>query len=156
MIRVSVRRLATRLLSYLIPCFVIFSTACGVSFGGGSDEGTEVFKSIRLTGERRAGAELTVTVGITRVYPVPVRLACFYETNEELTDDQYKMTFEERAAKIGETVLEPVPGRRPDDEDVPREEISFRFSVPEPGSYFLACNTPAAAENGTGLSFKIE
>ena len=101
------------------------------------------------------GSELTLTVSVTRVYPVPVRVACFYEDDARLTADQEKLAFAERAAKIGETVLAPAVDRDPTDKEVLVEKLTFRFSVPEPGDYFLACLTPAAADNGLGLSFEI-
>ncbi|MND09878.1 hypothetical protein D3C83_335400 [compost metagenome] len=51
-------------------------------------------------------------------------------------------------------MLDPVPGHKPDD-DVEDEELTFRFTVDEPGDYFVACITPSAAENGLGVQFDI-
>jgi hypothetical protein len=126
---------------------------CGVRFRDDFD-GTELFKSIVLQGERVAGATLEVTVGLNQAYPVPVHVACFYEDGSKLTDDQLKLAFHERATPIGEEVLPPVSGRDPGDE-VERREVSFRFRVDEPGDYFVACLTPAAPDNGLGRSFTI-
>jgi hypothetical protein len=127
---------------------------CGVSFSDDFD-GTELFKAIRLDGERAVEAELVVTVTVSQGYVVPVRIACMYEDGFRLTDDQLKMDFSERAIVVGDEVLDPAPkGTHPDDE---REEqdVSFRFRVREPGDYFLACFTPHAPDNGLSLSFEI-
>ncbi len=132
---------------------VLALTACGVSFSD-AYTGTETFKGLSLSGERRVGSELTIHLQVSQVYPVPVRIACYYEDGDRLTDDQKKMAFEERATFIGDTVLQPEALGTPTKKAV-SQPISFQFSVPEPGSYFLACLTPAAVENGWGLEFKI-
>ncbi|HXH21698.1 MAG TPA: hypothetical protein VNN10_06685 [Dehalococcoidia bacterium] len=151
--------------------------ACGVRFNG-SFEGTELFKSLWLTRqagieEQRcdrqgatwvcpAGSRLAVNVGITNGYPVPVRVACYYEDPDALTEDQKNLAFVERATLIGETVLAPRPGLRPDmyapdkkDDPAKRETLTFPFQAPPAGSYFLACLTPAAADNGVGVTLRI-
>jgi hypothetical protein len=99
-------------------------------------------------------------MGITDGYPVPVRVACYYEDPDAVTEDQERLTFEERATLIGETVLAAREGKRPDQgkgdaEDLPRETISFPFDSPPPGKYFLACLTPASPDNGLGLTFTV-
>jgi hypothetical protein len=148
--------------------------ACGVTFSE-DFEGTELFKSISLgdtppggsqggnsSCTRQAGVwecsgvdQLTVSFEVTNGYPVLIQVACFYEEPDALTDDQLKVAFHERATRVGEKVLMPVEGRRPDD-DVPRELLSFTFDAPPPGEYFLACLTPAAPDNGLGLGFRME
>ncbi len=128
-------------------------TACGVALREKYD-GTEVFGGISLVGERRAGQELTVSIQVSQVYPVPVRIDCYYEDGDRLTADQQKMTFEERARYIGGTVLEPDPRARPE-KHPPRKTLAFPFVVPGAGSYFVACLTPAATENGWGMDFKV-
>jgi hypothetical protein len=133
----------------LVVLLLPLLTACGVSFSDTFD-GTEMFKTISLAGERSANAQLTVVVTVTQTYPVPVELACYYESGDKLSDDEYRVAFQERAKRIGEVTLPPyVP-------PLQRQPVSFDFSVPEPGNYFLACLTPAAPDNGLGLSFKIE
>jgi hypothetical protein len=130
------------------------TSACGVSFSDDFD-GTELFKGIRLEGERAIDSELVVTVTVNQAYVMPVRVACMYEDGYRLTDDQLKMDFSERAVRVGEEVLDPAPqGTHPGD-DVERRDLSFRFRVPEPGDYFLACFTPHAPDNGLSLSFEI-
>ena len=116
---------------------------------------TELFEDVELSGSRTANGELTVTITVTQAYPVAVRVACFYElADKDLTDDEKQLAFAERASKIGETLLPPSPETKPDDEVEP-VEVTFRFSVAEPGRYFLACLTPAAPDNGIGMIFRI-
>jgi hypothetical protein len=153
-------------------------SGCGVRFSE-EFEGTELFKTMWLTEQVtggvpevcaregatwvcRPGARLSVNTGITNGYPVPVRVACYYEDPDALTEDDEKLTFAERATFIGEAVLSPSEGARPDTyaprkaKDAASETLSFAFDAPAPGSYFLACLTPAAADNGLGIAFKIE
>ncbi len=144
-----------RLLIALLPVLALAATACGFNFGAGGGE-VEMFQGMRIAGERRAGSELILTVGLTSTYPVPVRVSCFYEDYDALSDDQRRLSFEERAIKIGELVLEPVEDGRPPERDVPIKTLTFRFTVTRPGDYFVACNTPAAADNGVGMSFEID
>lgn len=72
----------------------------------------------------------------------------------ELTGDQLALSFDQRASKIGEALLQPGPEVNPGD-DAALESISFNFSIPEPGDYFLACLTPAAPENSLGIAFSL-
>jgi hypothetical protein len=140
----------SRFAGLLVPLLLVLS--CGVTFG--SDfEGTELFEELQVAGERVAGAQLTVNLFVTQAYPVPVKVACYYE-DAKLSEEDKKVNFEERARFIGETVLPPAAGRKPDDE-VPAQRLSFTFSIAEPGRYFLACLTPGAAENGIGVSMTI-
>jgi len=126
--------------------------ACGVKFSGAPDE-TEFFKGLRLTGEMLANRELSIEVDVEDSYEAPVRVACYYENPDKLTRDQKKVAFEERAQLVGERVLEPgPPGAGPG----PRRTLTFRFSVPEPGTYTLACLTPAAPENAIARTFRID
>ena len=127
--------------------------ACGVSFRS-EFKGTEIFKSISISGERTVGSELTLTLEVAQPYPVPVQIACYYEDDEQLTDDQQKVAFQERAPLIGQTVLPPNIGSAPQDK-VDKQRLSFRFKISQPGEYFVACITPAAAENGYGLMVKV-
>jgi hypothetical protein len=90
----------------VLPVALLSLTACGVDFASSFD-GTELFKSIQLSGERRLGSELTVTVMVNPVYPTSVQIGCYYEDDERLTNDQAKLDFADRAIKVGEVVLEP-------------------------------------------------
>ena len=119
-----------------------------------SFDGTELFKGLSLKGEMVTGQPLELALTVNQAYPIPVHVACYYEDGSKLTDDQYKLAFEQRAQPIGDEVLPAATGRSPGDK-VERRELTFRFSVPEPGDYFLACLTPAAPENGLGRMFTI-
>ena len=110
-------------------CILSTVAGCGVSFSE-SFEGTETFEDLQLTGERVPGGELTVSVSVRQGYPVPVKVGCYYENSDELTDDQKKVTFEDRALRIGETILQPAAGQEPDDDELPQQRLTFSFSVP--------------------------
>jgi hypothetical protein len=129
--------------------------ACGVRILD-PEPGTELFEDIDLSGSRTVNSELTLTLTLTQAYPVAVRVGCYYEiADKELTEAEKRLGFHERASPIGETVLRPAgPGSRPDDEVAPMD-LTFNFSVPAPGKYFVACLTPAAAENGIGMTFTV-
>jgi len=127
--------------------------ACGIQFGGSFD-GTELFKDLEIEGDRFANRPLIIAVEVNQSYSVPVRVACYYEDRENLTEDEEKVAFHERAVLIGDRVLEPSGAEEPAD-DVARETLRFPFSVPEPGSYFAACLTPASPENGIGTDFEL-
>ena len=116
--------------------------------------GTELFRDVDLSGDRRVGSEHTLTLKLTNGYPVPIRVACLYENSARLTSDQEKVGFEERAMLIGETVLPGTAGLRPDTETIPLE-LTYRFTPEEPGTYFLSCMTPLAPENGMGFTFTV-
>ena len=75
--------------------------ACGVSFRT-EFKGTEVFKSISVSGNRVVGSELTLNLEVAQPYPVPVQVSCYFENEDDLTDDQKMVAFQERAAKVGE------------------------------------------------------
>ena len=142
----SLQRLLIALTLLLLP-------ACGVSFGGGSDD-TELFKDLEIEGDLFANRELVLAVEVNQAYSVPVRVACYYEDRENLTEDEEKVAFQERATLIGERTLPASDAESPGD-DVPHETLRFAFSVPDPGTYFAACLTPASPENGIGLEFEL-
>jgi len=146
---------APRLFSIL---FVVFlSPVCGVAFRS-TFTGTETFKSIALSGDRVTGAPLTLTLEVQQTYPVPLAITCYYEDSDKLTDDEKKVAFQERAHVLGRALLPAAPERNPQDklEKSQRQTLTFDFKVDEAGSYFAACLTPAAAENGFGMPFKIK
>ena len=134
---------------------IVLTTACGVRLSSPAPDDNAMFQKMDLVGDRKAGSELTVTLTLKQNYPVPVRIACYYEDSDRLTEDQEKVAFEERAVRVFDMILPAAPERKPSDEDVPEQRLSFRFAVPERGDYFIACNSPASVENGTGKSFKI-
>jgi hypothetical protein len=128
--------------------------ACGVSFRS-EFKGTEIFKSISVSGDRVAGSELTLSVEVAQPYPVPVLVTCYYENEDTLTDDQKMVAFQERASKAGETVLPANVGSNPQDK-VEKQKLTFTFRPEKAGKYFAACMTPGAAENGYGTAFTVK
>jgi hypothetical protein len=129
------------------------SLGCGVSFSRAQD-GTEVFKGLEISGDRVVGAPLTLSLQVAQGYPVPVRVACYYEDDARLTDDQRKLAFLERATPIGEVVLPAAPDARPD-ADLTPQSLSFEFTIAAAGDYVVACLTPAAPENGWSVRLRI-
>ena len=130
--------------------------ACGIVFSA-EFEGTEVFREMEMEGDLVAGTPIQVTVTMTQPYPVPLAVSCRYE-NTDITEEQRKVAFNERALPVYETVLQPRPGQAPGDDPDEMEEVrrGFELIVPEPGDYFLACFSVAAPENGIGRRFTIE
>ncbi len=146
--------LRPRLLLLILALFGL--TACGVRFVD-SFNGTELFRKLELTGDFLPGKPLTVTVTVTQAYPLPVEVACMYEDSSDLTKDQKKIVFPERATTVGTVTLPASPGTAPGDKKkVEPQEYSFEFTVDQPGDYFIACLTPAATENGIGTSFTVD
>ena len=138
------------------PFAAVGLTACGVAFSS-TFEGTEMFKGIEVTGDLTPGSELTVTVWITPVYPVPVELGCYYEDDDTVSDEIEKIAFHDRAILAGKMTIEPVPeGVTPADyKKIEPQQVSFQFTPPAPGDYFIACLTPAAPDNGIGVDFEV-
>lgn len=142
-----------RLLSTSLALLAL--TGCGVQLRD-EFQPTEVFQGLEISGELRTNAPLLVTVTVSQVYPVPVRVACLYERTGALSADQRRLTFEERATRIGEAVLDAAPQAQRPPVKAPTQRLSFPFRLTEPGEYFLACITPAAADNGLGITFRVE
>jgi hypothetical protein len=138
----------------VLVVFLLALPACGVSFRS-NFEGTEVFKKLSVSGERVAGAELTLNLEVAQPYPVPLQIVCYVEDSDKLTEDQKNVAFQERAPRIAEAVLPARVGGDPQDK-VENQTLSFKFKLDEPGEYFLACLTPAAAENGYGVTFRVK
>jgi hypothetical protein len=139
--------------AFLLLLLLAFVPACGISLD--SDKtGSDFFEDVNLTGERFVNRQLTIEVEVSNRYTVPVRIACYYEKPNELSEDEEEVAFEERARLIGERVLQPVEGAG---EDEPFEQtLRFNFSLPEAGKYNAACLTPAAPENAIGVTFEIK
>jgi hypothetical protein len=128
--------------------------ACGIDFSE-SDRGEDVFKTMTLNGDRFVNRQLTVSLDVTVAYPVPVKIACYYENRAVLSAEQRKVPFAERAELIGERVLDPVAAEHPST-DAPHQTVRFAFSVPNPGTYYLGCLTPAAPENRINMNFEVK
>lgn len=128
--------------------------ACGITFGSPSS-GTELFKHLELDGDLFAQRRLVLSVEVSTNYPVPVRVACYYEAPNRLSPDERKLAFHNRATVIGERVLEPVVADDASSDEI-RRTLRFAFVVRRPGEYFAACLTPAAPENGIGINFEVK
>src|SRR5438067_12648479 len=100
--------------------FLAGGLRCGVSFHD-SFTGTEVFKQMSVCDEANsctlgrdhqfaAGSKLKIDLAIAQDYPVPVEVACYYDDESHLSDDDKKVVFQERAEVAGRTVLPPTPG----------------------------------------------
>ena len=143
----------------LLPLFLLLLAlpACGIDFVA-SEEGTELIDKVEVAGDFVAGSELTVTMTINHAYPVPVHIACYVENQSQVTEDEKDVAFHERATLVGEEFLDTAQGTdgplNPDDE-VEKKTYSYRFTVETPGTYFIACITPAAPDNGIGRSFTV-
>jgi hypothetical protein len=128
--------------------------ACGIDFSE-SDRGDDMFKRMSLAGDRFVNRELVVSLDVTVAYPVPVKIACYYENRALLSPEQRNVPFAERALLIGERVMPPVAANHPS-KDAPRETVRFAFAVPNPGVYYLGCLTPAAPENRINMNFEVK
>jgi hypothetical protein len=136
--------------------FLLALPACGIAFTA-SDEGTELFKKLELSGDFVVGGDITVTLDLNDAYPVPLHIACYVDRAEGLTEDEKKVSFEERARLIGDEYLDTAPGSadlEPGDEGK-KQTLSYTFQVEEPGQHFIACITPSAPDNGLGRSFAV-
>ena len=147
--------LALRLAPLLL--FLLSLPACGIDFVA-SEEGTELIDKVEVAGEFVPGGKVTVTMTVNQAYPVPVHIACYVENQSQVTEDEKDVSFHERATLVGEEFLDTAitTGRpsNPDDE-VEKKTYSYTFTVDSPGSYFIACITPAAPDNGIGRSFNV-
>jgi hypothetical protein len=150
----------------LLAAFFLFGgLRCGVAFHD-KFEGTEFFKRMTVcdqagrctTGATRqypSGTALKIDLTVTQGYPVPVEVACYYEDESHLTDDQKQVVFHERAALAAKTVLSPATEGRPNQKHLPEQHLTFDLTIVAPGDYFLACLTPASGDNGLGVGLKI-
>ena len=131
--------------------------ACGIDFVA-SEEGTELIDKVEVAGDFAAGSELTVTMTVNHAYPVPVHIACYVENQSDVTEDEKDVAFHERATLVGQEFLDTAQGTdsplNPDDE-VEKKKYSYPFTPETAGSYFVACITPAAPDNGIGRSFTV-
>jgi hypothetical protein len=147
-------RLPTRLLrTFILLTALVLLPGCGIDFSE-SDRGEDLFKAMTISGDPFVNRELTVSLDVTVAYPVPVKIACYYENRAALRPEQRNVPFAERALLIGERVLPPAEADHPSD-GAPRETIRFAFSVPTPGVYYLGCLTPAAPENRINMNFEV-
>jgi hypothetical protein len=139
---------------------VLLLPACGVVFSA-RFEGTEVFRELDLESESGmttdfpAASTISVTLTLKQSYPVPLAISCGYE-DVDISDDERKVAFNERALIVFGTLLPANPESSPaDHKEQSPQVLNLEFSVPDPGDYFFACFTPAAPENGIGQGFTV-
>lgn len=126
------------LLAFLLASLL---SACGVDFGSGQ-EGTELFASLTVEGERVAGSPLTLRLDYTQIYPAPIAVRCFLEQDDE------------EVQAIGESTVPPHPEGGPEATPTPGI-IELTFAVERPGSYWVVCETPADENNAIGERLEI-
>jgi hypothetical protein len=107
--------------------------ACGVSFRP-APEGTEFFKSLDVSGDRRAGATLTASLGYAQNNPRDVQLACELRQGKDLVQP------------IGMQNVPAIFGGGPERTPVPGT-YTFGFTVEQAGDYKVECYTPADEDN---------
>jgi hypothetical protein len=160
-------RLVAPPLHFLLVATVLFAGGlrCGVSFHD-SFTGTEVFKGIVICDavnsctlgrdhQFPAGSHLRIDLAVAQDYAVPLEIACYYDDESHLTADEKKVVFQERAILAGRAVLPPAPEGRPREKSPAERHLIFNIELIDPGDYFLACLTPAAADNGIGVNLKV-
>jgi hypothetical protein len=143
----------------LAPLLILLLTVpgCGIEFVA-SEEGTELIDSVTVSGEFVAGGEVMVTVTINQAYPVPVHVACYAQNESLVTEDEKDVSFHERATLVGQVYLDTAigpSGAMTPDTEVQKQTFSYPFRVERPGTYFIACITPAAPDNGVGRTFTV-
>ena len=119
---------------------VALLSGCGVSFD--EEEGTEFFVSLRVTGQMVPNAPLTAAVAYEQYYPVEVTFRC------ELVRDSMLLR------EIGLDTVQAHPAGGPQATPFPGN-ISFDFTVDEPGAYEIECYTPDDEDNIIDESFTI-
>jgi hypothetical protein len=115
---------------------------CGIAFGD-APQGNDFFTSLRVSGEKRAGAPLTAAVSYETFYPVQIEILC------ELR--QGSRTIREIGRGFAPAVT---PERTPDDEAVPGN-FSIDFNVATAGDYKVECYTVLEEANFIIEEFKI-
>lgn len=101
---------------------------CGIAFGD-APQGNDFFTSLRVSGDKRAGAPLTAAVAYETIYPAQIEIVC------ELR--QGSRTIREIGRGFAPAIM---PERHPDDEAVPGN-FSIDFSAEAAGSYKIECYT---------------
>jgi hypothetical protein len=106
---------------------------CGISFAD-APEGNEFWKSLDVSGERRAGSILTAAFVYEQFYPVDVPVTCEVLREGELL------------RHIGSTIIPAYPDGSP--EVTPfAGSFSFDFVIDTPGEYRVDCYTNADEDN---------
>ncbi len=117
--------------AFALMCALL--AGCGVAFGDAT-EGNDFFVSLRVSGEKTAGAPLTAAVAYETFYPEPIDIVCELRRGSE------------SLRQIGGLQAPAVPGLTPDDDGVPGN-YSIDFSVDEAGTYKVECYTSKEEAN---------
>jgi hypothetical protein len=138
-----VRCIVPRSAALLLLVFASLPLAgCGIAFGD-APQGNDFFTSLRVSGEKRAGAPLTASVSYETFYPLQIEILC------ELR--QGSRTIREIGRGFAPAIL---PEREPDDDAVPGN-FSIDFSVETAGSYKVECYTVLDEANFVIEEFEI-
>jgi hypothetical protein len=126
MLPCTVSRNAAALL--ILALASLLFTSCGIAFSDGP-KGNDFFTSLRVSGEKRAGAPLTAAVGYETIYPAQIEIVC------ELR--QGSRTIREIGRGFAPAIT---PERDPDEDAVPGN-FSIDFTVEVAGTYKIECYT---------------
>ncbi|MDZ4278601.1 MAG: hypothetical protein U1B78_05625 [Dehalococcoidia bacterium] len=163
------RRALARLLGALVAAAVLSAVlmACGVSFGA-SEDGTELFKRLTVTGDFRRGSTLSLTLEYAQQYPVEVEVSCVLlqessggtatpeppdsgepPTPTDVVIPAPQPTPKGKVQDILRETLEANPDGGPVDEATPVPgTLERQFTAPTlPGLYEVACFTPKDDNN---------
>ncbi len=123
----------------VIACLLL--SGCGIGFGD-PPEGNEFFESLNVTGDKRAGEQLTAAVAMTQNYAVEITVECELRRGKDLVKP------------IGRDVVPAFPNGTPDQTPFPIN-YSFDFTVDDAGTYKVDCFTPLDEDNFIRDEFKI-
>lgn len=115
--------------------------ACGVRFSA-AKQGNDFFKTLTVSGDRRAGSALTASVTYMQKAPFEVKMTCELRKNKTLV----------RA--IGNDVIPRYPFGNPKATPFPGN-FSYDFTVDEPGTYEVQCYTPVDEDNFIVKEFTV-
>lgn len=128
-------------LIFLLTLSVALLSGCGVSFSSTPD-GTEFFKSLKISGELTAGTPLTALVTYEQANPVLTEIHCEIRQGKERVKDLGSTTA--ALHPLGVPGATPFPGN-----------FSLDFSLGQPGTYKAECFTPLDEDNFILKTFTI-
>jgi hypothetical protein len=125
-------RILRRVSPLILPLVVLFA-ACGVSYGD-PPQGTEFFKSLTISGTRRAGEPLTAAVVYAQKNPTNLDIKCEIRQGKDLVKDIG--TQQAPGLPFGGPKATPLAGN-----------FSYDFALDKPGTYKAECFTPKDEDN---------
>ena len=165
-----------------ISVTLALTVACGVTLGSGKPE-SELFQRLTVTGDFTPGAQLTLTLDYSQVYPAAFRIVCDLLEPGRPTPTSppvptlpfgaepaptvpripkpettpVNRVLEILNVPIGENGLETTPtSDRPFDDVTPvLDSLTATFTAPEPGRYIVRCYTPVDDNNQTRKTIRI-